>query len=439
MTITLRRFSFWKSRWFLLIGVVAGFGFIHFPFVAFGAQIREKADSSATHQVPVPGLGQNPWLIESFFKDLGVGDGRESAIRDQLDSLKKLLENQNIPIDPNQRQLLDNVLKNPGSSGGLEGLRDLARGMMSKANPDQQKLIREKLSNLRRGEGGNDLFSGFEKKGSGLVRPGEKDLSQGGSDSQMPKPPNSNGASSPKSIPPPFPDDSSNSSKGGVRNSDVGAPARNELGGPGINRNIGDLSRVLTRVLPFGIGQQIGPLGKDLIQKVAGWSGNIKLPESWKPGIQNALRELNLPGNIGGFGNSIPSSTNVGGSLSGSNMVTGFIIGTAVLIFVCWLGSKWNWTRILHSSANNQEVYRKKSMGFVPALENAIIRMGGKSMAFGNHLQWRRECGAMFLARGMGEELVEHLFEVYESVKYLGYQPREEEDSRLVEALNRYA
>jgi hypothetical protein len=43
-------------------------------------------------------LGQNPWLIESFFKDIGVGDGRDRAIRDQLDALKKLLENANPTI-----------------------------------------------------------------------------------------------------------------------------------------------------------------------------------------------------------------------------------------------------------------------------------------------------------------------------------------------------
>jgi hypothetical protein len=45
----------------------------------------------------------------------------------------------------------------------------------------------------------------------------------------------------------------------------------------------------------------------------------------------------------------------------------------------------------------------------------------------------------MFVARGMAVEVVTHIFEVYESAKYLGRQPREDEELRLMEALNQYA
>jgi hypothetical protein len=136
---------------------------------------------------------------------------------------------------------------------------------------------------------------------------------------------------------------------------------------------------------------------------------------------------------------SLPSGPNIGGSFSGSNIVYVFMIGTGVLILAFLFASKWN--RMLESaqSGTGQPTYSGQISGFVSALETAIIRLGGKSQAYGNHLKWKRDCGAMFVARGMGEESVAHIFEVYESAKYLGRQPSEAEELRLMEALNRYA
>jgi len=432
-----------KCGWLTVIGVLAGFGMTLFPNGILGSQSRYKVDSSPPHQVPVPGLGQNPWLIESFFKDIGVGDGRDRAIRDQLDALKKLLENQKIPLEPGQKELLENLLKAPGSPGGVDGLRELAKGLISKADPAQQKLIREKISSLRRGDGGGDLYSDFEKKRNSADRNNEELMPRSGGVSKMPKPIEPNGVSSPKSITPPFPDESNNSPGGAYRNpaqsTAKGSSPLNSLGESRVNPNVGDLSRVLSRILPFGLGQQVVPFGKDFLQKVAGWSANIRLPESWKPGIQKAIKELNFPANMDRLPPSLPSGPNIGGRFSGSNMLYVFIIGTGILLFVVIVASRWN--RMVESTQSGigQPTSPGQIGGFVAALELAIIRLGGKSQAYGNHLKWKRDCGAMFVARGMAVEVVTHIFEVYESAKYLGRQPREDEELRLMEALNQYA
>lgn len=421
--------------------LVIGIGMVVFFNADLEAQIKEKGDSSGTHQVPVPGLGQNPWLIESFFKDLGVRDGRDGAIRDQLDALRKLLENQKVPIDPSQRQLLENLLKNPRASGGVDGLKDLAKGLISKADPAQQKLIREKLSNLGRAGGTGDLFSDLDKKQTGPNRTADNDSLQGGGVAKKPKPIDQDGNS--KSIPSPFPDESPNLSGGAspspIQRPNAGAPPVNSGAGPGINPKVGDLSRLLSRVLPFGLDKQVGPLGKEFLQKVAGWSSNIKLPESWKPGIQKFIRDLNLPGNLDNLAQPLPSGPTIGGSLSGSNMVLAFIVGIGLLVFVVWVASKWNWSAKENQPGSQHGMFVGRSNGFVDALEGVVIRLGGQSQAFGNHLKWKRDCGALLVARGMGEDLVIRLFEVYESAKYLGRQPGEDEELRLMEALNRHA
>jgi hypothetical protein len=432
-----------KSTWLRLLGVLTAIGMTLVSNAILWSQTRYKVDSSPTHQVPVPGLGQNPWLIESFFKDIGVDDSRDGAIRDQLDALKKLLENQKIPLEPGQKELLENLLKAPGTPGGVDGLREIAKGLISKVDPAQQKLIREKISSISRGEGRGDLFSDFEKKRSGVNRSYEDVKPRNGTVSKMPKAMDSNGASLPKSIPPPFPDEANNSpgvtNRNTTQNTDKGSAGLNSLGESRVNSNVGDLSRMLSRVLPFGLGQQVVPFGKDFLKKVAGWSANIRLPESWKPGIQKVIRELNFPGTMDRLPPSLPSGPNIGGSFSGSNIVYVFMIGTGVLILAFLFASKWN--RMLESaqSGTGQPTYSGQISGFVSALELAIIRLGGKSQAYGNHLKWKRDCGAMFVARGMGEESVAHIFEVYESAKYLGRQPSEAEELRLMEALNRYA
>ena len=64
--------------------------------------------------------------------------------------------------------------------------------------------------------------------------------------------------------------------------------------------------------------------------------------------------------------------------------------------------------------------------------------MGGGQLAFGNHRIWKEHCGPRFVSLGMAEEVVDHVFSVYETAKYskLDLPPQTEE--RLVETLKRY-
>ena len=426
----------------LTLGIAFGFDGLSFSNVAFAGQLRDLPDSTATHQVPVPGLGKNPWLIESFFKDLGVSNGRDAAFREQLDFLKKILEDKNIPINQTQREMLENLVKNPSNLSSFEELKDLAKGMISKADPVQQKFIREKLSHLEKESGEKGLFSDSDKKRNGGNFSSFNGSSSVGSGEKMPKPIGSNGSNSVKTPPPPFPVDS-NPSTGGGRNTPLetkqGKSAVNSVVGTGENANIGDVSRVLTRILPFGLDQQVAPLGKEFLKVIAGWSANIKFPESWKTEIQKVFKEINFQTGSSFSIPAMPAAPSIGGGVSGSRFVLVFAIGAVVLTIGFLIVSKWDPGQISNRSGIPKPIYLEKVTRFVEAMESAIIRLGGNSQVFANHLKWKEDCGAILVARGMGEEFVSHLFEVYEMAKYRGLPPGENEESRLLEALSRYA
>ncbi len=387
----------------------------------------ETLSNQPSFQVRIPGLGQNPWVLESFFKQNGVTgpDGRDAATQLQLKALKKLLEGQNFPFSSQQKSLLENLIKEPGTSGpGVESLKELAKGLISKADPAQQDFLREKLAGMGKSGGVADLLGSL-----GKITPPGQPTNQG-----LPKNPFFS-----KMIAPPIPD------PGGPLGNQSQAPSTPPQPipvspspvGPMNPPRIGDLSRMFARVLPFGLDKTLAPLGKEMFRNAKDVFRGFKIPESWKPGLRNAFKDFTLPNNLGGMTPSLPRAP-MGDSISGAKMMLGFVGSFALLILLIWFLPKVIRNGPLSAKPFPVFASSKKGEGFVARLEGLVMKLGGEQLAFGNHMIWKEQCRPLLVALGMAEENVDHVFSVYETAKYSKKDLDWETDERLVEMLKRY-
>lgn len=410
---------------------------LFFAIILFGKEGTATAEGLANQavpqgpkssfQVPVPGLGQNPWLVESFFKQNGVAgpDGGDAAIQEQLRTLKKLLEGQNFPLSSQQKTLLENLIQSPGISGpGVESLKELAKDLISKADPSKQDFLREKLAGIGRSGGVGDLLSSLGK----LTPPGQPTF-QG-----LPK----NHLLS-KMIAPPIPEPDFPFAKQtkGPNSQPQPSPVPPSSVVPPAPPKVGDLSRMFSRILPFGLDKAMAPLGKEMVEKGKDLLRGFKIPESWKPALKDAFKGFNLPNSLAGGAPTLPRAP-FGDSISGSKMVLGFVGSFAFLFLLIWFLPKM----VKFGKTAGQFHPRFPSSGtgegLVARLERAVLKWGGGDLAFGNHRIWKEHCGPRFVSLGMAEEVVDHVFSVYETAKYskLDLPPQTEE--RLVETLKRY-
>ncbi len=378
-------------------------------------------------QVAIPGLGQNPWVLESFFKQNGVNgsEGRDAAIQEQLKTLKKLLEGQNIPLNTQQKSLLESMIQSPGSSGpGVDNLKDLAKSLISKADPSQQDFLREKLTGMGKSGGVEDLL-----KSLGKLTPQGQPSFQG-----FPKIPSFS-----KMIAPPIPEPDSPNAK--QSNQAISQPPLSPntppMAIPQTPPRAGDLSRMFSRVLPFGLDKALAPLGKEMLGNAKGLLGNIKIPESWKPGLRNAFKDFKLPTNLGGMTPSLPRAP-IGDSISGSKMVFGFVGSFALLIFLIWFLPKVVKVGNSPDKSLTRFPSSRSGEGLIARLELAVLKIGGEPLAFGNHKVWKEQCGPRLVALGMAEEFVDHVFSVYEREKYGKSAITPEAEERLLETLKRH-
>ena len=381
----------------------------------------------SSFQVPVPGLGQNPWLVESYFKQNGLAgpDGRDAAIQEQLRTLKKLLEGQNFPLSSQQKTLLENLIQSPGISGpGVESLKELAKGLISKADPSQQDFLREKLAGVGRSGGVGDLLGSLGK----LTPPGQSTF-QG-----LPR-----NLLLPKTIAPPIPEPDlpfAMQTKG-PNSQPQPSPAFVPTVVPPAPPKVGDLSRMFSRILPFGLDKAMAPLGKEMVVKGKDLLRGFKIPESWKPALKDTFKGFNLPNSLAGGAPTLPRAP-FGDSISGSKMVLGCVGSFALLFLLIWFLPKMIKVGKTPGQSHPRFPSSGTGEGLVARLERAVLKWGGGQLAFGNHRIWKEHCGPRFVSLGMAEEVVDHVFSVYETAKYskLDLPPQTEE--RLVETLKRY-
>lgn len=119
------------------------------------ARTAREASSPPTG-VAIPGLGQNPWAIESYlnqrkpFENL-LGSGGNDA---QKEILKKIIEEKKKSLTPEQRNLVENMMKNMGNGKGLDKAKvDQLLGQMF---PEGNPATRDQLKKIFEGFQGDD-------------------------------------------------------------------------------------------------------------------------------------------------------------------------------------------------------------------------------------------------------------------------------------------
>lgn len=412
------------------------------PFPAQSQMIlkvqKPREASSPPTGVAIPGLGQNPWAIESYlnqrkpFENL-LGSGGNDA---QKQLLKSIIEEKKKSLTPEQRNLVENMMKNMGNGKGLDKAKvdQLLGQMFPEGNPATREQLRK-------------IFEGFQGDAPGFSP----------SPSQPEDNPANSGNGNLNKFPPPIPpeeqpppgkessqDKNSNSNQESTPPSkpelteNPKPPAKNETGeSPGKENPFGsknNLDKMFQSIFPMGMDKWAKPVASDFMQWTMKWSKGWKLPPALSDGLKKALTQIKIPQTPSVNAPKFPSMGSQSlppiGFLS-ILLVVGLLVG--MVVWVLFQKAK------LASGEDRIRSYyaRNKGKQLIPAFESAVLRMGGFQGALGNHLLWKQELAPQMEQKGLPHEVVDRLFALYVQAKYAGVIPDPELERQSVETLHR--